>query len=224
MRTLACALMPLCLCCACSMPAQQQAMSIPGTPQIIGEHGPSSGRETRHTTLQVASEAPDPMSFNSLLATIGALSHEPIYKDSRADLLIDGPETYGAMMDALAQAETTIYLETYIFADDEVGQKFARQLQSKAESGLTVCVIYDGLGSFGSTWSTVGSSNLDYRSFLHNDEINAVVLGENLARQLEAQFEIDIQASNEVTLEQWQHRPLGDRIAETFSWVVEYWL
>lgn len=30
-------------------------------------------------------------------------------------------------------------------------------------------------------WSTVGTSNLDYRSFLHNDEINAVILGRRFA-------------------------------------------
>jgi cardiolipin synthase A/B len=30
-------------------------------------------------------------------------------------------------------------------------------------------------------WSTIGSSNLDWRSFLHNDEINAVVLGGEFA-------------------------------------------
>ena len=29
-------------------------------------------------------------------------------------------------------------------------------------------------------WSTVGSSNLDYRSFLHNDEVNAVIVGGRL--------------------------------------------
>ena len=35
-------------------------------------------------------------------------------------------------------------------------------------------------------WSTVGSSNLDYRSFIHNDEVNAVVVGANFAKELEA--------------------------------------
>jgi hypothetical protein len=30
-------------------------------------------------------------------------------------------------------------------------------------------------------WSTIGSTNLDWRSFLHNDEINVVILGRGFA-------------------------------------------
>jgi phosphatidylserine/phosphatidylglycerophosphate/cardiolipin synthase-like enzyme len=33
-------------------------------------------------------------------------------------------------------------------------------------------------------WSTVGSTNLDWRSFLHNDEINAVILGQGFGAQM----------------------------------------
>ena len=35
-------------------------------------------------------------------------------------------------------------------------------------------------------WSTVGSTNLDWRSFLHNDEVNAVVLGPEFGAQMQA--------------------------------------
>lgn len=73
-------------------------------------------------------------------------------------------------------------------------------------------------------WSTVGSSNLDYRSFLHNDEINAVVLGAEFARELEAQFERDAEACREIALDEWKQRPLTHRLAEHLSWIVEYWL
>src|SRR4051812_22012936 len=34
-------------------------------------------------------------------------------------------------------------------------------------------------------WSTVGSTNLDQRSFMNNDELNAVILGEEFAVQME---------------------------------------
>ena len=34
-------------------------------------------------------------------------------------------------------------------------------------------------------WSTVGSSNLDYRSFIHNDEANAIIVGHAFAREME---------------------------------------
>jgi cardiolipin synthase len=63
-------------------------------------------------------------------------------------------------------------------------------------------------------WSTIGSTNLDWRSFLHNDEVNAVILGQDFGKQMQAVFEKDLAASNAITLEQWNRRPLGMRLKE----------
>jgi len=73
-------------------------------------------------------------------------------------------------------------------------------------------------------WATVGSTNLDWRSFLHNWELNAVVLGSDFGSQLQAMFDKDLAASDKITLEQWQQRPLNWRIKESFSRVWKYWL
>jgi len=73
-------------------------------------------------------------------------------------------------------------------------------------------------------WSTVGSTNLDWRSFLHNDEVNAVILGQGFAGQMQAMFAADLAASDPVTLEAWQRRPLLDRMREMVAWIWEYWL
>jgi cardiolipin synthase len=73
-------------------------------------------------------------------------------------------------------------------------------------------------------WSTVGSSNLDWRSFLHNDEANAVILGNDFAQQMEAMFSSDLKQSSEISLEQWRKRPLGWRFREWMARIWEYWL
>lgn len=73
-------------------------------------------------------------------------------------------------------------------------------------------------------WSTVGSTNLDWRSFLHNDEINAVVLGEEFGDRMRAAFESDVALSDQITLEQWRRRSLSVRIMELFARFWEYWL
>ena len=73
-------------------------------------------------------------------------------------------------------------------------------------------------------WSTVGSTNLDWRSFLHNHELNAVVLGAEFGNQVQAMFDKDLAASDAITLEQWQGRPLDLRIKELFARIWEYWL
>lgn len=73
-------------------------------------------------------------------------------------------------------------------------------------------------------WATVGSTNLDWRSFLHNHELNAVVLGAEFGAQVQAMFDADLGASDEITLEQWQRRPLSWRAKEAFARMWEYWL
>ena len=64
-------------------------------------------------------------------------------------------------------------------------------------------------------WSTVGSTNLDWRSLLYNDEINAVILGPEFAAQMAAVFRGDLAQSEEITLEKWRNRPFLDRFKET---------
>ncbi|WP_206202611.1 phospholipase D-like domain-containing protein [Thioalkalivibrio sp. XN279] len=73
-------------------------------------------------------------------------------------------------------------------------------------------------------WSTIGSSNLDLRSFLHNDEINAVVLGGEFAGQMDAMFAADLAESEEILLAEWRRRSVWLRIKERFARVVAYWL
>ena len=63
-------------------------------------------------------------------------------------------------------------------------------------------------------WSTVGSTNLDWRSLLYNDELNVVVLGTEFAAQLNRVFDLDVANSGEVTRLDWQHRSLEDRAKE----------
>jgi cardiolipin synthase len=73
-------------------------------------------------------------------------------------------------------------------------------------------------------WSTVGSTNLDWRSFLHNHELNAVVLGAAFGRQMQAMFDADLAASVPITLEGWRRRTIDLRLKEWFSQLWAYWL
>ena len=63
-------------------------------------------------------------------------------------------------------------------------------------------------------WSTIGSTNLDWRSFLLNDEINAVILGHGFATQMETMFTEDLAESDAIALDQWEHRSIMLRIKE----------
>ncbi len=73
-------------------------------------------------------------------------------------------------------------------------------------------------------WATVGSTNLDWRSFLHNHELNAVVLGAAFGRQVQAMIDKDLAQSDVVTLTQWERRSIDLRLKEAFARAWEYWL
>ena len=73
-------------------------------------------------------------------------------------------------------------------------------------------------------WATVGSTNLDWRSFLHNQEVNAVVLGKEFGARMRAAFDADLAASKQVTLAQWDQRSPVERIKEQFGRLWQYWL
>lgn len=63
-------------------------------------------------------------------------------------------------------------------------------------------------------WSCVGSTNLDWRSFLDNDEVNAVVLGRDFGLQMTAMIARDLVASKAISQEDWENRSLLSRIQE----------
>ncbi len=65
--------------------------------------------------------------------------------------------------------------------------------------------------------STVGSANMDIRSFHLNFEINAFIYDEVVGRSLQAAFFRDIQNSQEITMEIYQARPVRVRMKEAVS-------
>jgi cardiolipin synthase len=73
-------------------------------------------------------------------------------------------------------------------------------------------------------WSAIGSTNLDWRSFLHNDEIDAIVLSASFGDQMRAAFAADLAKSEPLTMERWKRRPLMDRVKEVAAGMWEYWL
>lgn len=65
---------------------------------------------------------------------------------------------------------------------------------------------------------------MDWRSFVHNNEVNTVVPGNDFSRQMHAAFERDLTESAEILLEEWERRSLGMRMRELAARGREYWL
>ena len=66
-------------------------------------------------------------------------------------------------------------------------------------------------------WVSIGSSNIDNRSFRLNDEANLNVYDPAFAAEQSRIFDEDLSHSHRITWEDWNHRPLGERIQEAFS-------
>ncbi|HEY0856525.1 MAG TPA: phospholipase D-like domain-containing protein [Albitalea sp.] len=73
-------------------------------------------------------------------------------------------------------------------------------------------------------WATVGSANLDWRSFVHNAEANAVVIDADFGAQMEQVFRHDVAASREVTIESWHRRSVVQRLREGLARRFEFLL
>jgi cardiolipin synthase A/B len=63
-------------------------------------------------------------------------------------------------------------------------------------------------------WSTIGSTNLDWRSFVYNQEIDAVMLSQNFGEKMQEVFEKDLTASKQITLKAWRARSIATRLKE----------
>jgi cardiolipin synthase len=66
-------------------------------------------------------------------------------------------------------------------------------------------------------WSTIGSTNLDNRSFSVNEELNVVIYNAAVARRLERIFEDDLRYSRRVDYRDWKKRGLRARILEMLA-------
>ena len=89
---------------------------------------------------------------------------------------------------------------------------------------LQVAVLHAKTAVIDGAWSTIGSANIDRRSFIHNYELNVVVIDPAFGRDMENAFNEDLRSSKEITLEAWRDRPWADRVKEWAARLTEYWI
>jgi cardiolipin synthase len=71
------------------------------------------------------------------------------------------------------------------------------------------------------SWSVVGSTNFDSRSFDLNDEVNLAVMDPGLAMRLLEDFDADLAASCQVTYEAWLERSWQERVRASLDLVIQ---
>jgi cardiolipin synthase len=71
--------------------------------------------------------------------------------NNSVEIHTDGDSFFRAISEAIISARKSINMETYTFASDETGWEIAGLLSEKAREGLEVNLIFDSLGSIGSS-------------------------------------------------------------------------
>ena len=67
---------------------------------------------------------------------------------SDLELLVDGKAAFNEIFAAIDSAESSVYIQTYIWKDDSTGQAVVAKLKSAADRGIRVAVSKDMLGTF----------------------------------------------------------------------------
>ncbi len=87
----------------------------------------------------------DPAFRTSLEAFAGA----PILGDNRVDILLNGEETFPALLDAIRSAHHTITFEAYIFHEGKIADQLVGAFVERCKAGVRVAILLDAHGSDG---------------------------------------------------------------------------
>ena len=68
-------------------------------------------------------------------------------RNNNLKFFLDGKSVFNSLINDIENAQSTIHLEFYIFANDKTGKKLIKLLTKKAQEGVEVRVLYDAIGS-----------------------------------------------------------------------------
>lgn len=72
----------------------------------------------------------------------------PFTSANSVRLLVDGDETFDALLAGIDRAERYVLAQFFIIHDDDIGQRFKAALLRAAERGCEVRLLYDAIGSW----------------------------------------------------------------------------
>jgi cardiolipin synthase len=135
--------------------------------EIMGARGPLSKKQSKAVLSRLAAQGPDAGALERHLAVEQAVAESPLFAGNQVSILRDGAQTFPAMFAAIHAAKHYLYLEYYIFEDVSCnGEQLEHLLIAKAQEGVRVYLIYDGIGSI--------STPTDFFTRLQNAGIQVV--------------------------------------------------
>lgn len=179
--------------------------------------------------VRVIASSPDGRPNEIYRALLGAMDHARHSVHLTMAYFAPGPEMVGALT-AAARRGVDVHLILPSVSDFtpvlNAGRSYYKELLAAGVklAELQDAVLHSKTAVIDGVWSTIGSSNMDWRSLASNNEANAVVLGEDFAAEMERMFQRDLAQSEPITAAAWAARPLSQRVKEWFARVAERWL
>lgn len=173
------------------------------------------------TQVQIAASGPDSDWANIMEAIFTAINTADDYVYITTPYFIPNDEILMAMVTA-AKGGVTVKLIIPKKGDSKVAQYATfSYVETLLEAGVEVYLYKKGFVHaktmvIDDVFSTIGTSNMDYRSFNINFEINALVYDVPVAKEMASIFNEDLKDCERVTLEAWQQRPLSHKLKESF--------
>jgi cardiolipin synthase A/B len=138
------------ICASCASPAALSSRSLPAervkAPIVTGA-GALPPRAAERVVEQRVEDLHESEHVRELIDAFRESAAAPLVAGNRVTLLVDGPNTLSAIRHAIESAHHHVHLETYIFADDEVGRALRDLLIGRRQQGIEVRVLYDAIGS-----------------------------------------------------------------------------
>jgi cardiolipin synthase len=101
-------------------------------------------RDARHRRSPSHERPAVPWAFEQLARTADVITRRPLLDGNLVEPLHDGEQAYPRMLQAIASAQQSVLLASYIFDVDKVGEQFIAALADAQQRGLQVCVLVDG--------------------------------------------------------------------------------
>ncbi len=180
-------------------------------------------------TMRVVASDPAAGGSETYVALLSAIAHAERRVWLTYGYFAPDPATIGALQAAAARG-VDVRLVLPGFSDFWAPLYAGRShYESLLDAGVRIHERRDALlhaktAVIDGVWSSVGSTNLDWRSFVHNYEADVIVLAEPFGREMERLFALDMQAAHEITVEEWRRRGLADRAREWLARRWEYFL
>jgi cardiolipin synthase len=192
-----------------------------GGPHLPSEDEPSTAQSVGNQVVHIIDSTPDsptPRYYATVLSAIDTAEHSvwitaayfvPTHEERR---LLKATARRGVDVRLLlpSQSDSNAVLAVQHAAYEDLLEAGVKVYEREGVILHSKSVVIDQV------WSVVGSSNFDHRSVLFNDEVDAVVIGQETALALENLFKSDLRDARAIDLATWKRRSLSKRASETF--------